>query len=91
MTPVPGSARWLGVSERRLRQVFTTTVGIPPTRFTRIARIAAILPRLHRDPLARLASDAGYYDQSHMTAQFHEVMRVTPTAFAAGRLPTVAC
>jgi AraC-like DNA-binding protein len=84
-------ARHLGVSERHLRNVFTTTVGIPPKQFARLIRIRTILPRLHRQPWARLASDAGYYDQSHMTAHFREVMHVTPTAFTAGQLPTVPC
>jgi AraC-like DNA-binding protein len=84
-------ARHLGVSERHLRNAFTTAVGIPPKQFARLVRIRTILPRLHRQPLARLASDAGYYDQSHMTAHFREVMHMTPTAFTAGRLPTVPC
>lgn len=84
-------ARHLGVGERHLRNAFATTVGIPPKQFARLTRIRTILPRLHRDPLARLANDVGYYDQSHMTAHFREVMHVTPTAFAAGQLPTVPC
>ncbi|GAA4567417.1 helix-turn-helix domain-containing protein [Planotetraspora kaengkrachanensis] len=84
-------ARHLGVSERHLRNAFTTTVGIPPKQFARLIRIRTILPRLHREPWARLASDAGYYDQSHMTAHFREVMHVTPSIFTAGRLPTVPC
>ncbi|MEQ0558360.1 AraC family transcriptional regulator [Amycolatopsis sp. NEAU-NG30] len=84
-------ARRLGISERHLRNVFTATVGVPPKQFARLARIRTVLPRLRHDPWARLAHDAGYYDQSHMTAQFREVMQVTPTAFAAGQLPTVPC
>ncbi len=84
-------AQHLGISERHLRNVFTAAVGIPPKQFVRLARIRTILSRLHRDPWARLANEAGYYDQSHMTAQFREVMHVTPTAFAAGRLPTAPC
>lgn len=36
---------------------------------------------------ARLAAEAGYYDQSHMTADFRSMMGVSPGAFAAGRLP----
>jgi AraC-like DNA-binding protein len=84
-------ARHLGISERHLRNAFTTTVGIPPKQFARLTRIRTILPRLRRDPWARLANDAGYYDQSHMTAQFRQVMHVTPTAFTAGQLPTVPC
>jgi AraC-like DNA-binding protein len=90
-TRIPELARHLGISERHLRNAFITTVGVPPKQFARLTRIRTILPGLRREPWARLANDAGYYDQSHMTAHFHEVMHVTPTAFAAGRLPTVPC
>jgi AraC-like DNA-binding protein len=38
-----------------------------------------------------LAAEAGYYDQSHLVAEFRRLMRVTPGAFAAGRVPTTTC
>jgi AraC-like DNA-binding protein len=84
-------ARRLAVSERRLRDLFTATVGVPPKQFARLSRIRAVLDGAGRRSWARLASDAGYYDQSHMTAEFREVMHVTPGRFAAGRLPAVPC
>jgi len=37
--------------------------------------------------LAHLATTAGYYDQSHMSAEFSTIMGVPPTAYFAGRLP----
>jgi AraC-like DNA-binding protein len=57
----------------------------------RLNRVRAVLPRLRRDSWAGLADSVGFYDQSHMISQFRAVMHVTPSAFAAGRLPTVAC
>ncbi|WP_322755349.1 helix-turn-helix transcriptional regulator [Frankia sp. Cas3] len=84
-------ARQVGVSERQLRSLFAQTVGLPPKQFARLNRIRAVLDRTGRQPWARLASDAGYYDQSHMTADFHHIMRVTPGQFAAGKLPVVPC
>ncbi|MFG3253402.1 DUF6597 domain-containing transcriptional factor [Streptomyces sp. NPDC048172] len=36
---------------------------------------------------ARLAVAAGYYDQSHMAAEFRELIGVTPSAFLAGERP----
>jgi AraC-like DNA-binding protein len=36
---------------------------------------------------AHLAVTAGYYDQSHMTAEFRTMMGVPPAAFFAGHLP----
>lgn len=84
-------ARHVGVSERHLRDLFTATVGVPPKQFVRLNRIRTILPSVRRGSWAPLASAAGYYDQSHMTAHFREVMHVTPSDFVAGRLPTVPC
>jgi AraC-like DNA-binding protein len=83
-------ARRLGVSERHLRDVFTTSVGVSPKQFARITRVRTVLSGT--GTLAQLAGDAGYYDQSHMTAEFRSMMHVTPGAYAAGRLPdAVAC
>jgi AraC-like DNA-binding protein len=84
-------ARQVGVSERQLRNLFAATVGLPPKQFARLNRVRAVLDRIGRQPWARLASDAGYYDQSHLTADFHQIMRVTPGQFAAGKLPVVPC
>jgi AraC-like DNA-binding protein len=36
---------------------------------------------------ADVATAAGYYDQSHMTAEFRQLMGVPPAAYVAGRLP----
>ncbi|MFE4248156.1 hypothetical protein ACFRU3_01480 [Streptomyces sp. NPDC056910] len=33
------------------------------------------------------AHATGHYDQSHMTAEFHALFGVPPTAFVSGRLP----
>jgi AraC-like DNA-binding protein len=87
---VRDTARRLGVSERHLRDVFTASVGVSPKQFARITRVRTVLSGT--GPLAQLAGDAGYYDQSHMTAEFRSMMHVTPGAYAAGRLPdAVAC
>ncbi|MCM3921229.1 helix-turn-helix transcriptional regulator [Frankia sp. AiPs1] len=88
---VSGVARQVGVSERQLRNLFAQTVGLPPKQVARLNRIRAVLDRTGRQPWARLASDAGFYDQSHLTADFHHIMGVTPGQFAAGKLPVVPC
>ncbi|GLZ41131.1 helix-turn-helix domain-containing protein [Actinokineospora sp. NBRC 105648] len=90
-TEVPAVARGLGVSERRLRDLFTVNVGLSPKRFASLSRIRRVLSAFHREPLADLAVANGFYDQSHMGADFRRLMRVTPTAFRAGRLPTTTC
>jgi methylphosphotriester-DNA--protein-cysteine methyltransferase len=84
-------ARQVGVSERHLRNLFETTVGLPPKQFARLHRISTVLDRIGSRPWSRLANDAGYYDQSHLTADFHQIMPVTPGQFAAGKLPVTPC
>ncbi|WP_433286841.1 helix-turn-helix domain-containing protein [Pseudonocardia sp. CA-142604] len=84
-------ARRAGVGERQLRTLFTTAVGVSPKQFARLSRIRSVVAGAAREPWARLANDAGYYDQSHMTAEFREVMHVTPGAFVRGSFPTVPC
>ncbi|MEO3867788.1 AraC family transcriptional regulator [Nonomuraea sp. B12E4] len=88
---VAGIARRLSVSERHLRDLFTGWVGLPPKRFARIARIRRVLAagRARAPRWARLAAAAGYYDQSHMNAEFRTMMGVSPGAFFAGRLPAL--
>jgi AraC-like DNA-binding protein len=84
-------ARRVGVGERQLRTAFTTAVGVSPKRFARLSRVRSVVAGASRESWARLANDAGYYDQSHMTAEFREVMHVTPGAFVRRAFPTVPC
>lgn len=84
---VAALARRLSVSERHLRDLFTDRVGLSPKRFARIQRVRTVLARAGSAKWAGLASDTGYYDQSHMTADFHTLMGVSPAAFRAGHLP----
>ncbi|MFB9840483.1 helix-turn-helix transcriptional regulator, partial [Actinoallomurus acaciae] len=80
--------RRMGVSERHLRDLLTEDAGLTPKAFARIARLRDALAHGGRSPgLAQLAAATGYYDQSHMTADFRSMMGVPPGAFFAGRLP----
>jgi AraC-like DNA-binding protein len=80
-------ARRLGVSERQLRQVFHEEMGISPKRYARIARIRRAAARAGSLGGARLAAESGFYDQAHMSAEFRDLLGVTPRAFAAGDVP----
>lgn len=87
--PVRSVARELCVSERHLRNLFCDCIGLPPKHFQRIARVRRVLAH-GQDSTSRwahLAITAGYYDQSHMTAEFRTMMGVSPAAFFAGHLP----
>ncbi|MFI6348745.1 helix-turn-helix domain-containing protein [Streptomyces sp. NPDC050560] len=88
---LPALASRFAVSERHLRALFAEGVGLSPKRTERIARVRGVLaaPGAARR-WAGVAPAAGYYDQSHMTADFRALMGVPPAAYAAGRLPTLA-
>ncbi len=77
----------LAVSERQLRNLFTSGIGISPKHFARIDRVRRVLSRAEDMPLADIATGTGYYDQSHMTADFRSLMGVPPTSFLRGEVP----
>jgi AraC-like DNA-binding protein len=86
---VPAIARRLAISERHLRNLFSDCIGLSPKQLKRISRVRGVLAggRSGTSRLAQLAATAGYYDQSHMTAEFRTMMGVPPAAFFAGHLP----
>ncbi len=84
---IPEVAARLAVSERHLRNLFALGIGVSPKHFARIDRLRRMLPAAAHTPLARLAAEQGYYDQSHMTADFRILMGVPPTSFFEGRFP----
>lgn len=83
---VTSAARRLHVSERHLRNVFAERTGLTPAQFVRIDRVLQVLANLGRR-LPDVATEAGYYDQSHMGAEFRRVMGTTPDAFRNRRWP----
>ena len=84
---VLATARRLNVSERHLRTLFVESVGVSPMHFARIDRVRTVLARAGHAPWAGLATEVGYYDQSHLTADFRQIMGVPPGAFFSGRRP----
>ncbi|GAA5193799.1 hypothetical protein GCM10023322_56600 [Rugosimonospora acidiphila] len=69
--------------------MFRDEVGLPPIRFERIMRVRRVLDRAPTPARrwARVAAAAGYYDHSHLIAEFRAMMGVTPVAYFADRLP----
>jgi AraC-like DNA-binding protein len=86
--PLPGLARRLAVSERQLRSIFADGVGVAPKRLASIGRVRHVLAHAGHRRWAQLTAECGYYDQSHMGAEFRRHMGTSPQAFTAGRLPT---
>ncbi|MCG7210232.1 helix-turn-helix domain-containing protein [Streptomyces arenae] len=85
-------ARELAVSERQLRNLFTEGVGVSPKHYARIDRVRAVASRAGSARWSELAAATGYFDQSHMTADFRTLMGVPPRSYFTGRLPaTTPC
>jgi AraC-like DNA-binding protein len=74
-----------GLNDTRLTALFREQIGTTPKRYARIHRFSIALKMLRRSSidLARIALDAGYYDQPHMNAEFRAMAGVTPREFRA--------
>jgi AraC-like DNA-binding protein len=79
---VDGLAERLGVTTRHLHRAFTENIGVGPKEYTRSVRLqrALRLAAMSSD-WGRIAVDAGYYDQSHLIADFRDLVGLTPGAF----------
>ncbi|TDP32426.1 helix-turn-helix domain-containing protein [Nocardia ignorata] len=77
----------LAVSERQLRSLFAAGIGLSPRHFVRIDRVRRVLTAAGKAPWSDLAAATGYYDQSHLTADFRTLMGVPPAAYLRGELP----
>ncbi len=79
----------LGCSRRHLNRRFAAEVGLPPKALARQIRFARVCARVRQEPAAwaRLAAEAGYCDQAHLSRDFRELAGTTPTDFVARLLP----
>ncbi len=74
----------LGVSERQLRRRFLDAVGYGPKTLGRVLRFQRFLQLSgERADLARLALDAGYADQAHLTRETRRLSGRTPAELVA--------
>ena len=74
-----------GLSRCHLLSTFTREVGVPPHRYQihlRIARARELL--CHGLSPALVATAVGFYDQSHFSNHFKQIVGVTPGCFARG-------
>jgi transcriptional regulator GlxA family with amidase domain len=82
-----------GLSIWRFATVFRQQVGVSPHRYIcrlRLARAQALIRQ--GVPVASAATEAGFYDQSHLSRHFKTVFGITPGQYlsAAGQ-PQTAC
>jgi AraC-like DNA-binding protein len=72
----------LGFSERQLRRRFHNAVGYGPKTLQRVLRFRRFVARAHDGDLARIAVDAGYADQAHLTRECVRLAGLTPAQLA---------
>jgi AraC family transcriptional regulator len=80
----PGSiATQLGISRATLYRDFTTAFGCSPGEYLRRTRIDGAAAALANDrrPIAAIAADYGFYDQSHFDRVFRSALGVTPSEY----------
>jgi AraC-like DNA-binding protein len=76
----------IGLSQRRLGQIFHEQIGVSPKTFHRVRRFQHTLQRLRgvrRVDWAELAIECGYYDQAHLSHDFRNIAGMTPSAYLA--------
>ena len=74
----------IGMSQRRIAQLFHEQVGVSPKTFHRVRRFQHTIQRLHgarQVNWAELALDCGYYDQAHLSHDFRQIAGMTPSAY----------
>lgn len=69
---------------KQFQRIFSEYVGTNPKDFGRVVRFQRALDVKHRrpgTPLAQLAAEAGYYDQSHLIREFRAFSGYTPAHY----------
>lgn len=76
-------SRLTNLSTFHLLRVFKATFGLTPLAFRNQRRVAeARLRLLDGEPIAQVAIDLGYADQSHLTRQFNRLVGTSPGRYA---------
>jgi AraC-like DNA-binding protein len=77
----------LGISERQLRRRFHAAAGYGPKTLARVLRFRRFVDGIDagRTDLSRLALDAGYADQAHLTRETTRITGAPPQAFMRAR------
>lgn len=76
-----------GATDRTLRRMFETQVGLTPKRLARIVRMQAALQRVQEGTdWARIASELGYADQAHLCREMNQLAGDSPARIVRQRL-----
>jgi AraC-like DNA-binding protein len=72
-------AKSLGISARHLRNLSYELYGIPPKTVLKIKRLHnSLISQVKSQKYSQLALESGYYDQSHMIAEYQLLIGKTP-------------
>jgi transcriptional regulator GlxA family with amidase domain len=85
---VSAASREVALTDRHLRRRFHDAVGYGPKtlqRVLRLRRFLALAESSASSDLARVASEAGYADQPHLTRECGELAGLPPAALLASR------
>ena len=84
---VAGLAGELGISERQLRRRFHAAAGYGPKTLARILRFRRFVDAVDagRTDLARLAAEAGYADQAHLSRETTRLAGLSPAKLVRAR------
>ncbi len=77
-------ARETGLTRQHLARQFLHHVGVSPKTFARVMRFRRVVDAAARKrdlDWADVAAEHGYYDQSHLIAEFRDLAGTTPAAF----------
>jgi AraC-like DNA-binding protein len=82
-------ARDAGCSRKHVVELFGREVGLAPKALARVHRFQHALRSLREGtrPLAEIALDCGYYDQSHLVHDCRQFAGMPPHAFARAAMP----
>jgi AraC-like DNA-binding protein len=81
-------AAQVGLSQRRLIQVFAAEVGLTPKLYGRVRRFQRALALVRGVPApewARLAVECGYFDQAHLIRDFRALAGLSPVEYLRHR------
>jgi AraC-like DNA-binding protein len=81
--PVATLLRHLGIGARRLQRLYAAEVGTSPRFAARAYRLRRALQLLRDDttPAARIAAQAGFFDQSHLIRDVRQLAGTTPEQY----------
>jgi AraC-like DNA-binding protein len=83
---VDSMAKAVGVSRQLLGRTFHESLGVSPKSYLRLCRFRTALESLSPESgWADIAAASGYFDQSHMIAEFREFSGMTPATIVRQR------